>query len=527
MSTDDLGTRAARGVMVSVAGQGLRIGIQVLSVLLLARLLTPGDYGLLAMVLAVIGVAEVFRDLGLSTAAIRARELSEAQRTNLFWLNAALGLLLSVAAFVAAPLVAALFGRPELEDMTRALAWVFLLSGLATQYRADLTRRMRFGRLVVADVLSPLTGLAVAFALALGGAGYWVLIAQQLVQYAVMTVVVVSAGRWLPGRPDRRAPMGDLLRFGVGMVGIELIGYGARNADTLIIGLRFGAADLGLYNRAYQLLMVPLGQLRAPTTQVALPVLGRLQEDEQRWAEFVRRGQLALGYTLVAGLGVVVGTAGPVAGVFLGEQWVEVGPLLRLLAIGGACQTLAFVGYWVYLSRGLTGALARFSLFDTAVRLVAIGVGSTWGVTGLAAGFALAPAVTWPVSLWWLARLAPIPLRELIGGALRILVLAATVAGAAAGVTGLLGDLPALLVLGLATAAGALAYLAVTAVGPFRADLDDVRAAVREGLRARRGGTPPGPVPEEVPAGPAAALVGAPVTGAPSRPSGEPPCPAR
>jgi PST family polysaccharide transporter len=387
---------------------------------------------------------------------------------------------------------------------------------------------MRFGRLVVADVLGPLTGLVVALALALGGAGYWALVAQQLIQYVVMAVVVVTAGRWLPGRPDRRTPMRDLLRFGGGMVGIGLIGYGARTADTLIIGMRFGAADLGIYNRAYQLLMVPLGQLRGPTTQVALPVLGRLEEDEQRWAEFVRRGQLALGYTLVAGLGVVVGAAGPIAGVFLGAEWVEVGPLLRLLALGGACQTLAFVGYWVYLSRGLTGALARFSLVDTAVRLVAIGVGSTWGVTGLAAGFALAPALTWPVSLWWLARLAPIPLRALISGAMRILLLTATVAGVTAGTTAVLGDLPAPLVLSVACAAAALAYLAVTAVGPFRTDLDEVRAAVREGLRVRRaGGTPPRSAGEEVPAEPAGALTRAGVAGAPATSPGESPCPAR
>jgi O-antigen/teichoic acid export membrane protein len=297
---------------------------------------------------------------------------------------------------------------------------------------------------------------------------------------------VVSAGRWLPGLPDRRAPMGELLRFGAGMVGVELLGYGARNADSLIIGTRFGATDLGLYNRAHQLLMVPLGQLRAPTTQVALPVLGQLQDDERRWAEFVRRGQLALGYTLVAGLGVVVGAAGPVTTVFLGEQWTEVAPLLRLLAIGGACQTLAFVGYWVYLSRGLTGALARFSLLDTAVRLVAIGVGSTWGVVGLAAGFAVAPALTWPVSLWWLSRLAPLPLADLLRGALRILLLGAAVAGAAAGTTAVLGGAPALLTLVLAAGAGALAYVVVTACGPFRADLRAVRAAVREGLRGRR-----------------------------------------
>ncbi|RBY86140.1 lipopolysaccharide biosynthesis protein [Blastococcus sp. TF02A-26] len=528
MPTHDLGTRAARGIVVSVAGQGLRIGIQVLSVLLLARLLAPGDYGLLAMVVAVIGVAEVFRDLGLTTAAIRARQLSAAQRTNLFWISTALGAVLSTAAFLAAPLVAALFDRTELEDMTRALAWVFVLSGVAAQYRADLTRRMRFGVLALADVLAPLAGLGVALALALGGAGYWALVTQQLVQYGVMTVAVVVAGRWLPGRPSRRTPMDDLLRFGAGLVGIELIGYAGRNADSLLIGARFGATDLGLYNRVHQLLMVPLGQLRVPTTQVALPVLGRLQDDERRWAEFVRRGQLALGYTLVAGLGIVVGTAGPVVAVFLGDRWTETVPLLRWLAVGGACQTLAFVGYWVYLSRGLTGALTRFSLFETGVRLVAIAVGSAWGVVGLAAGFALAPALTWPISLWWLSRLAPIPRAQLVAGALRVLTVTGVVAAASAGVTALLGDAPAPLVLVLAAGAGAAAYLAITVWGPFRADLREVRSAVREGLRGRRAPAPePGssPDPGAVAAVPAAA--GLPVAASSVAGAGEASCPAR
>lgn len=482
-----LGDRAARGVLVALGGQGLRIGVQVLSVVLLSRLLGPTDYGLLAMVMAVIGVADVFRDLGLSTAAIQARTLSARQRSNLFWVNTGTGLLLTLLAVAAAPLLEGLYGRPELGAMTQALGVIFVLNGIATQYRADLTRRLRFGRLAAVDVAAPAAGLLVGVVLAAGGAGYWALVGQQLGQYLVMTVLVVAAGRWRPLRPDRHVPMDGLLRFGWHMVGIELIGYAGRNADTLLIGTRSGAAALGLYNRAYQLLMAPLGQVRAPTTQVALPVLSRVQDDELRWAAYVRRGQLALGYTLVAGLGVVVGAAEPITAVFLGDRWDGVAPVLRFMAVGGICQTLAFVGYWVYLSRGLTPALIRYSLFETAVRLACIVVGSGWGVVGVAAGFALAPALTWPVSLWWLSRLAPVPLRPLVAGALRVLLLTSVVAGCSWAAVDRLSAGPAPLALAAAVVAGAAGYAALVAVArPFRRDLLAVVGAVRQGLPGRR-----------------------------------------
>ena len=484
-----LGGRVARGALVILAAQGVRIAVQVLSVVVLSRLLSPRDYGLIAMVLAVIGVADVFRDLGLSTAAVQARTLTAAQRSNLFWINTALGTVLGAVAFAAAPALALVYDQPELADVTRVLALTFLLNGVATQYRADLTRRLLFSRLAVADVLSPVVGLGVGVALAADGAGVWALVGQQLAQYVVMMTVVVTAGRWRPGRPDRRTPMDGLLRFGWNMVGVQLIGYAARNVDSLTIGTRFGAEALGLYNRAFQLLMTPLGQLRGPTTQVALPALSALQEDARRHAEYLRRGQLALGYTFVAGLALVVGAALPVTEVFLGDQWGSVTPLLRLLALAGIFDTLAFVGYWVYLSQGLTGQLVRYAAFEAVVKLVCILVGSTWGVVGVAAGYALAPALTWPVSLWWLSRLTPIPVRELLGGALRVLAVAAVVAAGSYAAAGSTGHLPAGLTLGLAVAAGAAAYAAIAAVVPaVRRDVLAVVAVVRLAARRRTRG---------------------------------------
>jgi O-antigen/teichoic acid export membrane protein len=413
---------------VTMAGQGIKILVQVLSVVLLSRILSPGDYGLIAMVTAIIGVADIFRDLGLSTAAVQARTLTDRQRANLFWINAALGLGLAVGACCLAPVLAALYGEPELVGITQVLAVTFLLNGLATQYRADLTRRLLFGRLAVADVAAAVSGLVLALVAALSGAGYWALVVQQLTQYGVMLALVVAGGRWRPGSPSRGADMGGLLRFGWHMVGTQLIGYVANNADSVIVGARFGAGPLGLYNRAFQLLMTPLTQVRAPITQVALPVLAAVQDEPRRLVRYVAQGQLALGYSLVAGLGVVAGTAPHLVSALLGDDWQDAAPLLAVLAVAGAVQTLGLANYWVYVSCGLSGALLRYSLIQAAVKIASVLIGSAWGVVGVAAGYALAPLLTWPLSFWWLSRSTSLPVRPMVTSAARVLGVFAAVA---------------------------------------------------------------------------------------------------
>lgn len=425
-----LGQRAARGAFVTVGGQAVRMVIQIASVAILARLLSPSDYGLLAMVVAIVGVGEIFRDFGLSSAAVQARTLSKGQRDNLFWINTGIGLLLTTTVLLGAPLVAAIYHRDELIGVARALSATFLFNGLATQYRADLIRRLRFSRLALADICAPLAALAVAVAASLAGWGYWALVAQNLTQAIALLTGLAVGARWLPGMPTRGEPMRGLLSFGWRLVGAQLIGYASNNTDSFIIGLRFGANPLGYYNRAFRLLMAPLIQLRAPSTTIALPVLSKLHDDATRFSAFVLRGQLTLGYTLVAGLGLVAAAAEPITATFLGAQWMSVVPILRLLAVAGIFQTLAYVGYWVYLARNLTTDLLRYTLVESSVKVTCILIGSQWGIVGVAAGYALAPALTWPLSIWWLSRCTPLPARGLVLGALRIL---ATVTAAAAG----------------------------------------------------------------------------------------------
>lgn len=482
----ELRGRTARGAKVVLLGQAARIVLQFGSVMVLARLLTPGDYGLFAFAVAIISFGEVFRDFGLSTAAIQAPHLSRGQRGNLFWVNVGLGVVLACACWLAAPLVAAATGHEASADLTRAMAVVFVLNGALAQYRADLNRSMRYSALMVSDIAGTAVGIAVAVVAALSGLGYWALALQQVAGVAAILLFSVVAAGWLPGRPDRSASVRPFMRFGIGMVGTQIVGYGNNNIDTLTIGLRFGPADLGLYNRAYQVLMQTLNQLRNPTTTVALPLLARLDPDDPRTDEVLVRGQAALGYTLVAGSAFAAGASVPIVAVVLGPGWERAAPIFSILAVAGAAGTVGFVAYWVFLARALTGRLFGFSVISLVIRVVFVLVGSLWGLLGVAWGFALAPLVTLPMGYHWLNRYTRVPVRALDLGALRILLCAVVAAAASyAAHVALRSTMPIGQVVACAVASAA-AYGVLAAVVPaVRRDLRGVisfgRAALRRG----------------------------------------------
>jgi PST family polysaccharide transporter len=493
VSSDGLGAVAARGAFASLGGQVGRIAVQLASIVVLARLLDPRDYGLVALVTAVIGVGEIFRDFGLSAAAVQAPTLTAHQRDNLFWANTGIGAVLAACGLLASGVVAAAFDQPALEPIMRVLALTFLLNGLATQYRAGLQRSLRFGRLAAVDVTAQVAGLLAGVAAALAGWGYWALVGQQVAVAGLGLVLVVAASRWWPGRPRRETGIRRFLRFGWQYVGSQVLGYAAKNADTLVIGHRFGPVPLGVYNRAYQLLMGPLGQVRAPTTTVALPVLARLQDDEERYGSYLLRGQAALGYTFVPGIALAAGAVDPLVAVLLGPRWAAVAPLFAVLAFAAVFETLPYVGFWVYMSRGLTGALLRYTLASSTLKIACIVVGSTWGTLGVAAGYAVGSALNWPLSWWRLSRLTPLPLAALVREGARILAVALCAGLAARAATVATSSLPAVVELAAALTAAVVVYAAAGLLSrAVRADLrvvyDIAALAVRRGAASRPGG---------------------------------------
>ncbi|MET3511161.1 lipopolysaccharide biosynthesis protein [Plantibacter flavus] len=426
-----LGGRASRGAAVTMGGQLARIVVQMVGVIILARLLAPDDYGLLAMVTAIVGAGEILRDFGLGMAAIQSRSLSKDQRNNLFWINSGIGLVIASIVFAASWLIAGLYGDDRLLQITQVMSSIFVLNGLASQYRAHLQRSLKFTWLAVTEVTSLAVGIVTGVAMALAGFGYWSLVGQQVGQALVALVLVAIASRWLPGAYRRSAPMRELLQFGWNLVASQLLIYASKNTDSVVIGLQFGAGPLGLYNRAFQLLTLPLNQLNAPATRVAVPVLSRLQDETSRFSQYLLTGQTAILHVILAIFALLCALAEPVVSVLLGPQWAESVPLFRILSIAGVFQAAGYATLWGFLSLGLTRANLHFSLLTRPLLIGAVIVGAFWGIEGVAWGYAVGMAFTWPIGLLWLRRVSDAPVRAMFLNGVRGTV-AYAIAGAAA-----------------------------------------------------------------------------------------------
>lgn len=428
-----LGARAARGALATVGGQLSRMLLQIGSVIVLSRLLTPGDYGLIAMVLAVIGVGEILRDMGLSPAAIQAETLSKGMRSNLFWVNAGLGLVLSLVCAGAAPLIALFYDRPALVAITLAFAPTFLLSGLGTQYRADLTRNMRFNVLALSDVISAALSLFVGIAAAMSGAGYWSLVLQQLSGGVFSLVILVAAAGWRPLRYDRAEPIAPFIRFGTSVVLTQVIGYFTANLDSILIGRQYGAVQAGFYNRGVQLVRTPLRQATAPFATVALPVLARVRSDQARLVRTLQAAQVAVGYPVLVVVGVVIAANRDAVTLALGSQWADAAPIVACIAVGEAVSVVGTVSYWAFLTLGITGELLRYTIVSSLIRASMLIVGSFFGPVWVAAAYAVSQVVFLPVTFWRIQVASGLKTTVLMVNAARIFAVAAVACGCASG----------------------------------------------------------------------------------------------
>lgn len=392
--TLSLADTAARGGAVTLAGQLARFVIQLVSVAVLARLIDPRDYGLYTMVFAIVGVAAVVGDFGLSLAAIQSQTITPQQRTNLFWTNTAIGAALGLIVLLGAPALAAFYSEPAVLAITQVMAITFVLNALTAQFRAEVSVKLRFTWLASIDVAAVTVALVAAIWLALLGFGYWALVAQQLAIAAVTLVGLIAAARWLPGLPRRGARMRSLYVYGANTLGVQLFSYLTSNVDSVLIGRAWGAASLGVYDRAYQLFRLPLQQIAAPMTKVAMPILSKLQADE-RYEAYVQRAQLFLGYTFGGTFWVLAALSDPTIDILLGQGWDQAKPIFTVLALGGVFQGIGFVYYWVFLSRALTGLQLRWTLVGRSAMVACMAVGVIWGPLGVAIGSTIGQIINW------------------------------------------------------------------------------------------------------------------------------------
>lgn len=386
---DDIKRRSLRSGAITLTSQALQFVIQLGSTMILARILAPADYGINAMAVAITGFANMFSNLGLSTATIQRAEITHEQVSLLFWINAGIGLILTFIVASLSPVVAWFYKTPEMLSVMLALSSMFVINGLAAQHYALLTRQMRFLAIAIIQISALICGIIVAIIAAKNGFGYWSLIFNSLTNVSVYVLGNWIACRWVPCLPRRNVGVGSMVKFGSHIAGFDIINYFARNLDNILIGRYYGSGALGLYSKAYQLLMMPITNLRDPMTRVAMPALSRLQSDPVQYREYYLKCISLLAFVSMPLVVFMFVCSDQLIDLLLGTQWLGASKLFKILAIAAFLQPVTSTTGMVLLSTGRSRLYFVLGTVSAALTCISFLIGLQWGATGVAISYAI------------------------------------------------------------------------------------------------------------------------------------------
>ena len=400
-ASDELKRKSVRGGFVVVAAQGAKVLLQTGTLILLARLLTPEDFGLTGMVATLTGFLTMFRDAGLSAATVQRLEVTHEQISTLFWINVAFGAVLSACAILLAPAVARFYGDPRLYWITIVAGTVFLFNGLSAQHGALISRQMRFATQARIDLTALAGSSAVGVVMAFLGWRYWSLVGMGLVSAILTAAGVLLAVPWAPGPPRRGVGVRSILRFGGLATCNSFLVYLAWNAQNILLGRFWGAHVLGLYGRAFQLATLPVEQLSSTLSVVAISGLSAIQDDADRLSRSFLKG-----YSLLVSATIPIAISCPlfadeIIHVLLGERWMDVVPIFRLLAPTSLVFALANPLSWLVTATGRVGRAVSITAATTPVVIVGVLLGLSHGPTGVAMGYSAAMVLIMiPITAW-------------------------------------------------------------------------------------------------------------------------------
>jgi PST family polysaccharide transporter len=473
----NLAGRTARGGVVAITSQGLKFVITIAATSVMARLLTPNDYGLIGMVAFVTGFVSMYKDLGLSAATIQRSEISSEQISTLFWINLLLSVGLALFTAAIAPLVAWFYGESQLTWITAVTAVGFIISGVAVQHEALLRRQMRYLALALIGLTSMAMGYVVGIVMAWNGFRYWALVASQLAVAATSTLLIFSFVRWTPGLPKRNTGVRSMIKFGGNLTGFTTINYFSRNLDNLLIGRFWGAQQLGLYSRAYQLMALPIEQINEPVTSVAVPSLSRLIDSPESYRKAYLRMLEKIALLTMPCVVLMIVTSDWIIQIILGSQWVDATRIFVLLGVTALFQPVANTTGWLLISQGRTHHMLQWGLISGPIIMAAIVVGLPWGAVGVAASYAFARVCIFdPLLYWFVGRKGPVRTMDFYRTMAPFVLASVCALGAALAfrqLSGVSSGVPTILICAIITAVTTFLTLAVIPSG--RKALYDVK----------------------------------------------------
>jgi O-antigen/teichoic acid export membrane protein len=425
----DLKHKVIRGGLAKAFAQGGSLFLRMLSLMVLARLLTPKDFGLVGMVTAFTGVLNLFRDFGLSTATVQRGHVTDDEISTLFWVNNLVGLLLGLVLAGMAPFVAEFYHEPRLLWVSIILATSFIFNGAGVQHNAVLQRQMRFTALAAIDIISLVLSTGIGIAMAATGFGYWALVAAAVAQPLVGTICLWFTTGWTPGKPHFHGEIFSLLRFGGMFTLINLIVYVAYNLEKVLLGRFWGANALGLYGRAYQLVNLPTDNLNSAFSGVAFAALSIVRNQPERFKSYFLRG-----YSLVVALTIPITLAAALFAhdlilVLLGPKWDEVAAIFRLLAPTILVFALINPLAWLTFSLGMLGRNLKIVLVLAPLVITGYVLGLPYGPKGVAIGYSSLMVLWCLPHIAWCVHGTVVSFRDILLAASRPLVSGIVAAG--------------------------------------------------------------------------------------------------
>ena len=330
---DDLKNKSIRGGISTIVATALSYVLRTISIVIMARLLSPEHFGLIGMVTALLAFTERFKDLGLSLATVQRKEITHEQVSVLFWINAGIGTLIMVMVAALSPVIAWFYNDNRLIWISLALSTSIIFGGLTIQHEGLMRRQMMFGRLGWIQVQATMLSVVVGIALAWMGYGYWSLVWKEVLRTAYIAASTWIACGWLPGMPVRGSGVRSMIRFGRDVTGFDLINVTSRSLDQILIGKVWGAVSLGFYRQAFQLIALPVTLFQFPVQYVAEPTLSTVQHDDEKYRSYFKKIVALVSFISMPIAVYLWVYSKQVIIVLLGEKWVDAAPIFRPVVV--------------------------------------------------------------------------------------------------------------------------------------------------------------------------------------------------
>lgn len=402
-----------RGMMATGSAQALKLVLQFVSVIVLSRLLAPEDFGLVAMSAPILAFMGLFQNLGLTQATVQRPKITHAEVNFLFWINLLASGVVAAVVVAVAPLAAQFYNEPRVGPLIAAMALPVLLTGSGAQHSALLNRRMQFGRLALIEVISGVVTLATAILWATFLPSYWALWGGSVAGALITIVMTWVSSPWRPSRPGNTGGGWEMVGFGANLTGFNLANFFARNLDNVLIGRVSGKVELGLYERAYKLLLFPLAQITQPLSRVMVPTLSRMVEEPGRYRHaYLRVIRLVL-FISLPGVALAIAMADVLIPLFLGTQWAQSATIFALLGFAGLVQPLNNPSGWLFVSQGRSREFLYWGLASSALSIAAFAIGIVWGALGVALAYAISEYLKTPFLWWYIGRRGPVSAKDM------------------------------------------------------------------------------------------------------------------